>query len=331
MKRAISLFLAVLFCVSLFGACGKKDDTLRTVKVNEVTHSVFYAPFYAAISLGFFEEEGLLIELINGGGSDKSMTALLTGDADIGLMGPETAVYVAGEGKSDHPVVFAQLTQKDGSFLLGKHADDDFSWEKLENTCVIGGRAGGMPQMTLEYVLKQHGLIPGENITVRTDVQFDLMGGAFIAGEDDYVTMFEPSASAMELAGEGYIVASVGEAGGEVPYTCFMARGDTFEKDAAFITSFTRAVYKGQSWVASHTPRELARVIAPLFPDNDEELLAVVAERYGEIGVWKSNPVMTEEAYHNLIGIIKVAGVIENAPAFADIVDTTVAEAVMKE
>ena len=171
MKRIVSLFLAALMLVTAFASCGEKQEALRTVRVNEVTHSVFYAPFYAAVSLGFFEEEGLLIELSNGGGSDKSMTALLTGDADVGLMGPETAVYVANEGKDDHPVIFAQLTRKDGSFLLGKTPDDDFSWDKLEGKSVIGGRAGGMPEMTLEYVLKAHGLVPGENLTLRTDVQ----------------------------------------------------------------------------------------------------------------------------------------------------------------
>lgn len=330
MKRIVSLFLAALMLVTAFASCGEKQETLRTVRVNEVTHSVFYAPFYAAVSLGFFEEEGLLIELSNGGGSDKSMTALLTGGADVGLMGPETAVYVANEGKDDHPVIFAQLTRKDGSFLLGKTPDDDFSWDKLEGKSVIGGRAGGMPEMTLEYVLKAHGLVPGENLTLRTDVQFDLMGGAFIAGEDDYVTMFEPSASAMELADEGYIVASVGEEGGEVPYTCFMARGETYEKDRSMIDAFTRAVYKGQKWVVSHSPEELASAIAPLFPDNDEALLTVVARRYGEIGVWKTDPVMIEEAYESLLRIITSAGVIDSAPDYEEIVDTAAAEAAMK-
>ena len=325
LKRALSLLFAITL---LFSACGGEKQPLKTVRVNEVTHSVFYAPFYAAISLGFFEEEGLEIELTNGGGSDKSMTALLTGDADIGLMGPETAVYVANEGKEDHPVIFAQLTERDGSFLLGKTPDDDFSWSKLENTSIIGGRAGGMPQMTLEHVLKEHGLIPGENVTMRTDVQFDLMGGAFIAGEDDYVTMFEPSASAMERAGEGYIVASVGEEGGEIPYTCFMARGETFEKDPAYIEAFTRALYKGQTWIVSHSPEEIAGAIAPLFPDNDQALLAVVAERYREIGAWKKDPVMTEEAYKSLIAIITEAGVIDRAPAYGEIVDTTIVSGV---
>ncbi|MBR4865188.1 MAG: ABC transporter substrate-binding protein [Clostridia bacterium] len=328
MKRIFSLLLVFLFLFTL-GACKPNDtETLREVRVNEVTHSVFYAPFYAAMELGYFEEEGLSITLTNGGGSDKSMTALLTGDADVGLMGPETAVYVANEGREDYAVIFAQLTQRDGSFLLGKTPDDAFTWDKLEGTSVIGGRSGGMPQMTLDYVLRQKGLIPGENITVRTDVQFDLMGGAFIAGEDDYVTMFEPSASAMELAGEGYIVAAIGDEGGEVPYTCFMTAKSVLETDPDFVEAFTRAVYRGQKWIEQTSADEIAKVIAPQFPDSDEALLATVVERYRDIDAWKTEPTMTEEAYENLLTIIRAAGVIDSAPAYTEIVDNSFAQAV---
>lgn len=328
MKRIFSLLLVMLSLFTL-GACkSEKGHDLREVRVNEVTHSVFYAPFYAAIELGYFEEEGILISLTNGGGSDKSMTALLTGSADVGLMGPETAVYVANEGRDDHAIIFAQLTQRDGSFLMGKEPDSDFEWEKLKGTSVIGGRSGGMPQMTLDYVLRQNGLYPGENITVRTDVQFDLMGGAFIAGDDDYVTMFEPSASAMEMAGEGYIVASIGEEGGEIPYTCFMAARSVLEKDPDFIEAFTRAIYRGQRWVETTAASEIASVIAPQFPDSDTNLLTVVVERYRDIGAWKTEPEMSKTAYENLIGIICAAGVIEDAPDFSVIVNNDFANAV---
>ena len=319
MKRILALLLLPLFCLVL-SCCGNADGALRKVRVNEVTHSVFYAPFYAAIALGYFEEEGLEIELTNGGGSDKSMTAVLTGDAEIGLMGPETAVYVAKEGKSDPVMVIGQLTKRDGSFLLGKEADPDFSFEKLRGKSVIGGRSGGMPQMTLTHVLKEHGLRDGENVTVRTDVQFDLMGGAFLAGEDDYVTMFEPSASAMEMEGEAAIVASVGEAAGEVPYTCFMMKKSALEKDPELAEAFLRALAKGQKWIHEETPEAIARAIASAFPASDEALLARVAERYREIDVWNETPVMKEEAYESLIAIITEAGVIDEAPAFDAVV-----------
>ncbi|MBR6764200.1 MAG: ABC transporter substrate-binding protein [Clostridia bacterium] len=328
MKRIISLFLVSFFVFTLVACKPDNADALREVRVNEVTHSVFYAPFYAAMELGYFEEEGLSITLTNGGGSDKSMTALLTGDADVGLMGPETAVYVANEGREDYAVIFAQLTQRDGSFLLGKTPDDDFSWDKLAGTSVIGGRSGGMPQMTLDYVLRQKGLIPGDNVTVRTDVQFDLMGGAFIAGEDDYVTMFEPSASAMELAGEGYIVASIGEEGGEVPYTCFMTAKSVLEQYPDFVEAFTRAVHRGQKWIEKTSADEIAKVIASQFPDSDEVLLTTVVERYRSIGAWKTEPTMTEAAYESLLTIIRAAGVIDEAPEFSSIVDNRFAQAV---
>ncbi len=326
MKRILALFILPFFLLSL-ACCASGGETIRTVRVNEVTHSVFYAPFYAAIALGYFEEEGFRIELINGGGSDKSMTAVLTGDADVGLMGPETAVYVTGEGKSDPVMVIGQLTKRDGSFLMGKAPDPDFTFEKLAGKSVIGGRSGGMPQMTLTHVLKEHGLVNGENVTVRTDVQFDLMGGAFLSGSDDYVTMFEPAASAMELAGEAVIVASVGEAAGEVPYTCFMMKQSRLQEDPAFAKAFLRALYKGQQWIAEADPDTIASVISPEFPDSDEALLSRVAARYREIEVWSADPVMREEAYDSLIEIITEAGVIDSAPAFASVVENRYAEA----
>ncbi len=324
----LMLVLLLAWMGLLFSGCSQ--DKLEIVKVNEVTHSVFYAPFYAAINLGYFEEEGLQVELTNGGGSDKSMTALLSGQADIGLMGPETAVYVHNEGKEDYAVVIGQLTKRDGSFLLGKVPDPDFDWSKLEGTSVIGGRAGGMPQMTLEYVLKQHGLVDGKNITVRTDVQFNLMGGAFIGGNDDYVTMFEPSASTMELADEGYIVASVGEAGGEVPYTCFMVKKSYLEKNKDLLTGFIRAVYRGQQYVIGSSAQDVAKTLAPSFPDSDVDLLTVVAQRYKDIDVWKSDPVMLEADYGRLLDIIIEAGVIQSGPAYEDLIDNTIAESVRK-
>jgi len=324
----LMLVLLMTWMGLLLSGCAQ--DEMQVVQVNEVTHSVFYAPFYAAINLGYFEEEGIQVELTNGGGSDKSMTALLSGQAQIGLMGPETAVYVCNEGKEDHAVVIGQLTKRDGSFLLGKTPDDNFDWSKLEGTSVIGGRAGGMPQMTLDYVLKQHGLVHGQNITVRTDVQFNLMGGAFIGGDDDYVTMFEPSASTMELAGEGYIVASVGEAGGEVPYTCFMVKKSYLEDNKEMLTGFIRAVYRGQQYVTSNEAEDVATTLAPSFADNDVELLTVVVQRYKDIDVWKTDPVMLEADYGRLLEIIKAAGVIEAGPDYAVLIDNSIAESVRK-
>ena len=220
MKKTFALLLVLLLCL-LTPAC-QDADGLRTVELHEVTRSVFYAPQYVAISMGFFEDEGLDVRITTSGGSDKAMTALLSGQADICLAGPETGVYVYNEGKADHPLIVGQLTKRDGSFLVGRTDEPDFSWESLRGKSIIGGRAGGMPLMTLEYVLKAHGLEPGVDVDVIDSIQFNLMGGAFEGGTGDYVTLFEPTATEFERAGKGYIVANVGLASGEVPYTVYL-------------------------------------------------------------------------------------------------------------
>lgn len=222
----IKLVSAILLIIILLSALlvGCKKDELKTIKLVEVTHSVFYAPQYVAISKGFFEEESLKVELINGQGADKCMTAILSGEADIGFMGPEASIYVYNQGKEDYAVNFAQLTQKDGSFLVGREKDPNFTFDKLQGKSIIGGRIGGMPEMTLEFVLKKYGLQPGVDVEVRTDIQFAMMAGAFTGGEGDYVTLFEPVASELEKEGKGYIVASIGKEGGYIPYTCYSAK-----------------------------------------------------------------------------------------------------------
>lgn len=324
-KRLLLSLLLLLAALGLLSACGGAGVT--TLRVNEVTHSIFYTPFYVALEQGYFRDEGLEIELVNGGGSDKSMTALLSGQAEVGLMGPETGVYVRNEGRENYAVIVAQLTQKDGSFLLGKRPDPGFTWEKLRGASVIGGRSGGMPEMTLEYVLKQKGMTPNVDVTVRTDVQFDLMGGAFIAGADDYVTMFEPSASTMALAGEGYILASLGEEAGDMPYTCFMVTKDYLSSQRGAVEAFVRAVYRGQQYVQTHSPEEIAAAILPSFPDSDLELVTTVVRRYQEIDVWKTEPMMVEADYRRLLAVIREAGIIETAPEMADLVDNSLGEA----
>ena len=219
MKRFLCGVLAVLLPAAMC-ACGTQETA--TVRLSEVTHSVFYAPQYVALEQGFFADEGLKIELSNGGGADKVMTAVVSGQADIGLAGPEASIYVAQQGKEDPPVIFAQLTRRDGSFLVGR-SDGPFRWEDLRGSTIIGGRAGGVPEMTLEYVLRQHGLTPGEDVTVDTSVQFNMMAGAFTGGGGDYVTLFEPTATEVEQAGKGYILCSIGQESGEIPYTAYFA------------------------------------------------------------------------------------------------------------
>ncbi len=321
--KILSILLLTIMVFSSF--CGCKENTTNVLKVNEVTHSIFYAPFYAAIELGYFKEKGIEIELTNGGGSDKSMTALITGQADIGFMGPETAVYVYNEGQEDYPVVIAQVTQRDGSFLVGKAPDTEFNWNKLKGKSIIGGRTGGMPEMTLEYALRKHGLEPNVDLTVRTDVSFDLMGGAFMSGDDQYVALFEPSASTMEMAGEGFIVASIGAETDFVAYTAMMVTQSFRDKNKDKIQDFVDALYKGQQWVANHTPMEIAEVIAPSFPDSDIKLIANVVENYKKIDAWKTNPICNESDFNQLLKVISDAGIEVEKADYNRIVDNTFA------
>ncbi len=329
MKRLISLLLVLLVICTAFVGC-KQEKTLRTVQLNEVTRSVFYAPQYVAASLGYFAEEGLEVEITTGGGSDKTMTALLAGEADIGLMGPETGVYVVNEGKKDHPIIIGQLTKRDGSFLMGRAAEPDFAWENLKDKTIIGGRKGGMPLMTLQYVLKQHGLTPGTDVEVIDNIQFNLMGGAFEGGTGDYVTLFEPTASAFALAGKGYIVANVGEASGEVPYTTYMVSQKTLKEDPKLVESFLRAIYKAQQWVTKATDEEVAKAMQPFFPDTSMEVLTSVAHNYRETDSWKSDPVMQEQDFQRLLEVIDGSGELKSKVAFTELVDNSIAQKIMK-
>lgn len=328
--KTISLILLfTLAATLLLTACQPKSD-LKKITLFEVTHSLFYTPQYVALSLGFFEEEGLEIELIDGKGADKVMAALLSGDADIGFMGTEASVYVYNEGREDYAIVFAQLTQRDGQFLVAREPDPDFTWDKLKGKEVLGGRKGGMPFMTLEYVVKKNGLTPGQDVNLRTDVQFDVLAGAFTGGEGDYVTLFEPVASSLEKEGKGYVVASIGEEGGYIPYTVYTALKSTIEKDPEMIQAFTNALYKGMLWVQSHSLEEIAEVVKPYFPDIDDEVLIMLLERYKNQDSWKPDPVVSEEGFEHLMDIMELAGELDKRANYDDIVNTDFAKEAMK-
>ena len=322
--KKILVFLLILGILVLFCACNKSD--YQKIRLNEVTHSVFYAPQYVALNLGFFEEEGLEIELTTGQGADKVMTSVLAGQADIGFAGPEAAIYVYNEGSEDYGVVFAQLTKRDGSFLVGRKPEENFKWENLKGSVLIGGRKGGVPYMTLEYVLKKNGLNPKEDLVVDTSIQFALMAGAFTGGHGDYVTLFEPTASMLEKEGRGYVLASIGKESGEIPYTAYFAKKSYIEENKELIQKFTNAVYKGQQWVKEHTPEEIAEVIKPSFPDADEDILIKVAQRYKENDAWCSDPIMKKEAFELLQEVMKEAGELTKEVPFEEIVDNEFAK-----
>ena len=302
------------------------SEPLTKVTVSEVTHSVFYAPQYAAIHLGFFEEEGIEPELTNGGGADKVMTAVLSGSIDIGFAGPEACIYVYNEGKEDHMQVFAQMTQRDGAFLLAREPDENFSWEKLKGKTILPGRKGGVPYMTLEYVVKSHGLVPGTDVIFDDSVQFNAMAGAFTGGTADYVALFEPTASALEKEGKGYIVASVGADSGSIPYTAYFAQKSFLQQNPDLVERFTKAVAKGLTWVQEHSAAEVAKVIAPSFPDTDEQTLTAVVENYKKIEAWCTSPVMEQSSFDRLQTVMTEAGELSEKAPFEEIVNNTFAE-----
>lgn len=316
--------ILVLMVTMLFTACGKQEQIKITL--SEVTHSVFYAPQYVAMNKGFFEEQGITLELTNGQGADKVMTAVLSGQVEIGLAGPEASIYVYNEGKEDYAVVFAQLTKRDGSFLVGRTPEPNFTWEGLAGKYIIGGRKGGVPEMTLEYVLKKHGLIPNEDLTVDTSVQFAVMAGAFTGGQGDYVTLFEPTATMLEKEGKGAILASVGQESGEIPYTAYFAKKSYIEKNQDTIQRFTNAIYKGQLWVQQHTPKEIAEVIKPSFPDTDVVILETVAQRYKDIDAWNKDPILKKASMDLLQQVIQEAGELKTIAPYDKIVNTSYAK-----
>lgn len=294
-------------------SCGNKNENKITIA--EVTHSMFYAPMYIAKNAGYFKDEGLDIDIITTPGADKVMPALLSKDAQIGLMGPEATVYVYKNGQEDYAVNFAQLTQKDGSFLLGREKIDHFSYDMLKGKTIIGGRKGGMPEMTLEHVLKKNGLRitqngadPTADVNVRVDVSFDATSGVFVAGESDYVTAFEPTASQIEKSGQGFIVSSIGKDSGVVPYTCFSSVKSYFDKNEEKLIKFTKAIKKGLDYVNSHTPEEMVKYLEPSFTTSDTDEIISVMTNYQSIDTWPSKLGFTEENFNTLIDIVKEAG-----------------------
>ncbi len=332
MKKIKAILLAVsIGAFSILGTGCTTEKKLETIKVAEVTHSVFYAPQYVAMEQGFYEEEGLEVELLNAQGADKTMAALLSGEVQIGLMGPEASVYVYNQGSKDYAISFAQLTQRDGSFLVSKEPYENFTMQDLAGKEVLGGRKGGVPNMTLAYAITNAGLTIGENtdkgeVNVRTDVQFSVMGGAFSGGEGEFVTLFEPLATTMEKEGLGYIVASVGELTGDVPFTAYCALSDYMDKNSDTIQKFTDATYKGQQFVAENDAETIAKIIAPHFKESELEDLIQVVERYKGIDAWCTTPVFEQSSLEHLMDIMEAAGELDQRADYDAIVTTKYAE-----
>lgn len=330
-KRTISYIVIIL--IMLVIAIGvyiiqkqtNNIEELQTIKVNEVTRSVFYAPQYVAINNGYFKENGMEIELSTGQGADAVMTAVLANQCDIGFAGPEASIYVYNEGKEDYTEVFAQMTKKDGSFLIARNKTNNFNWEDLKGKTVIPGRKGGVPYMTLEYVLRKNGINPQKDVTLDDSIKFDLMAGAFASGNADYVTLFEPTASLTQKEEKGYIVASVGEEAGEIPYTAYFAKKSYIQNNEETIQKFTNSIYKGQQWVKEHSAEEIAKTIENFFPDTDIELLTSAIQSYKDIDAWNDTPILKQESFERLQEVMTMAGELTKKAPYEAIVNNNFA------
>lgn len=337
MKKIFKIsIICVITLFSVVALVGCKKDKLKKITVVEVARSVFYAPQYVAINKGYFEEEGLKIDLINGNGADKVTAALLSGDAQIGLQGPEPTIYLYKNNRTNYLINFAQLTRTDGSFIFGRESNPNFTLNDLKGKSILGGRKGGVPEMTLEYVLKQAGLDVGQDdatkeVNVRTDVAFAAMAGAFLDGEGDYVTLFEPTATALVKENKAYLLGAVADYTGEITYTAYSTSIKYFNENKDVIEKFTRALYKGQQFVQNATDEEIAKEIQPFFNDIELNDLVEVVKRYRSINAWKVNPIFSEEGFNRLQDIIITAGELDTKVLFNDLVDTTIAKKIVDE
>ena len=331
-RKFISLLTTALLLTGtvLLPAAAEESSPLQELTLNEVAHSIFYAPQYAAIELGYFQEEGIELTLVNGFGADKTMTALLSGDADIGFMGSEASIYTYSGGAADAPVNFAQLTQRAGNFLVARQEMPDFEWSDLIGKDVLGGRKGGMPEMVFEYILMENGIEPSE-VNIDQSIDFGSTAAAFSGGQGEFTVEFEPGATSLEQEGVGYVVASLGTDSGYVPYTAYCAKESFIQENPELIQGFTNALQKGMDYVNSHTPEEIAAVIAPQFPETDVETITAIVTRYYEQDTWKEDLIFEKESFELLQDILESAQELTERVPYEALVTTEFAEKAAKK
>jgi len=329
-KKLVCILTLISQAVTLFVGCKGKNDMIE-ITLNEVAHSVFYAPMYVAFEEGYFEDEGLKVNLVNGLGADKTMTAVISGEAEIGFMGSEASIYVYNQGAEDYVINFAQLTQRAGNFLVSRDVNEEFSWTNVKGKTIIGGRKGGMPQMVFEYILKKQGIDPRKDLNIIQNIDFGLTSQAFASGQGDYTIEFEPAATSLELESVGKVVASLGVESGKVPYTAFSARKTYIEKNPDVILKFTNAIQKGMEFVQNHTPEEIAKTIAPQFKETDIKTLELLVTRYYEQDTWKDNLIFEEASFVLLQDILDEAGELEKRVPYEDIINTEYARKVLEK
>ena len=346
-KRILACLSAAVLSLSLLAGCAQDTDKETTepestseekseekelveVTLNEVAHSIFYAPMYVAIEEGYFEEEGIDLTLVCGFGADKTMTAVISGEADIGFMGSEASIYTYAEGATDYVANFAQLTERAGNFLVAREEMPDFTWEDLKGHLVLGGRKGGMPEMVFEYILKENGIDPETDLEINQNIDFGSTAAAFSEGQGEFTVEFEPGATTLESEGKGYVVASLGEDSGYVPYTAFSAKQSYIDENPDVIQGFTNALQKGMDYVQAHTPEEIAKIIEPQFPETDLETITTIVTRYYDQDTWKSDLIFEESSFDLLQDILESAGELEERVPYEDLVTTEFADAAAK-
>ena len=342
-KQLLTSLFAFLLVFSLCMGCSKAETGDKTtasdsfevssqktspvkITLNEVAHSVFYAPLYVAIEKGYFKDENIDLTLVTGFGADKTMTAVISGEADIGFMGSEASVYMYSEGASDYVVNFAQLTQRAGNFLVARQDNEHFQWADLKGKTVLGGRKGGMPEMVFEYILKENGIDPEKDLTIIQNIDFGSTAPAFADGRGDFTIEFEPGATSLEPEGKGHVIASLGKDSGYVPYTAFSAKKSYLKENPDVIQRFTNALQKGMDYVRSHSPSETASVIKPQFPETTLEMITTIVTRYYEQDTWKSNLIFEESSFDLLQDILESAGELEKRAPYKDLITTEFAE-----
>lgn len=329
----------IVFClilsISLLG-CTKGSDnenkSLTKITLSEVAHSIFYAPQYVAIENGYFSEEGIALNLVTSYGADKVMTALISDDAQIGFMGSESSIYVYNEGSTDYAINFAQLTQRAGNFIVSKEDIKDFSWDMLKGKTVIGGRAGGMPQMILEYILKKNNIDPQKDLTIVQNIDFGSTAAAFMGDSSkyDYTVEFEPHATLLEQQNAGFVVDSLGVQSGYVPYTAYCAKKSYIDDNPEILQAFTNAIQKGLDYVNSHTSEEIAKIIAPQFTETDEATIQAIVERYKEQDTWKTDTIFEQDSFELLQDILKNANQLQSWVPYPDLVITDFSKNALK-
>ncbi|MEO3944515.1 ABC transporter substrate-binding protein [Gorillibacterium sp. CAU 1737] len=326
-RRTALAGLSIALVIGLAG-CGEKEAS--KVKIGEVTRSLFYAPQYVALSQGFFKEEGLDVELQTTAGGDKTMTAILSGVVDIGLVGSETSIYVEQQGSDDPVINFAQLTQTDGTFLVAREKKAAFDWNELKGSTFLGQRKGGMPQMAGEFTLKKHGIDPHQDMTLIQNIEFANIATAFASGTGEFVQLFEPQASVMEKEGKGAVVASFGVESGHLPYTVFMAKQSFLKKNPELAQKFTNALYRAQIWVEKESVPTIVDAIQEYFPNTDRDILESAVKRYKEQGSYAADPIIDEKEWNNLQDVMEQAGELKARTDYGKLVDNSFAEKAME-